>query len=832
MFDWMCLPVPFSPLGLLGEESMSRRLAVIGGLSAVGFAAPILDIYGKNPEVFVANRTSRVEIFLFGVIMALFIPLFSWAVLELAKAIGGGAPAIAYRSIVAVLAAGSGLVISRQTLPDDTLPAILLALATAAFIYWLVKNLDVLFVIAALAVPVTLVMFLATSATARLVWEEPETAQSGAEVGAPSHVVMLQLDEMPIASILDADGTINDRLFPNFARLAEEGTWYRNALSDSIATTQSVPAIMTGVRGEQGSSPSHVDHPNNLFTLLGDSYEMHVIEWIADLCPEGTCPDYARRAPARFTSLLADVGVVYGHLTLPGETRESLPSIDNAWKGFLGQSDTSSGLDLEIEGLPVPDESERQDWIDWVQRLINGIDAGMMTPTLSYAHLRAPHVPWEINPSGTHYEGPEAYTEVDGVGGDGRWVSDPAPALIGFQRHMYQVGFLDRMLGRMLDHLDKTETWDDTMVIVVADHGASFVPGEHRRWPYSDNRDDLYRVPLFIKYPDQTSGEIVDLPVFGIDILPTIVDALEIDTDWGFDGVSLLELDRERPHEPIHWCCDGEGVSTDVDVLFSQVERNHGWIPDQGSWLGVASAGANGELVGTPTTDIRISSAADFRWALDLGAGLSEIDRSTGKVQTLLTGRVEAEPLPDSDELLVVINDVVAGVAHLTRDGATTGAVTGLVAEDLVENGDNDVDLLMRDDGGGWVAGSNEDITLELVDEEGRVIDIAAEGSRRVQVDSVERTEDGWKVAGWAADVNEKETPDMVYIFAGDHLLVSGQPNVENGNVVRWFDSENLLLSGFEFEVEDSEVPEEVDRFLVVAEFGDVAVADPASLIR
>ena len=831
MSDWTCLPVPFSILGRLGKDSMSRRLAVIGGLSAVAFAGPILDIYGKNPEVFVANRTSRAEILLFAVIVALFIPVVSWAVLAAARAIGSRAPVFAYRSIVVLLAVGSGLVISRQTFPDDTFAAILLALVAAAFAYWLVRNVDVLFVIAALAVPVTLVMFLATSATARLIWEEPEIPRNAAEIGSPAHVVMLQLDEMPLSSIVDAGGTINEDLFPNFARLADGGTWYRNALSDSIATTQSVPAILTGVRGKEGSSPSHVDHPNNLFTLLGDSYEMHVIEWIADLCPGDTCPDYAGRTPARFTSLLADVGVVYGHLTLPGETRESLPSIDNAWKGFLGQSDASRGLDVEIDGLPVPDGSARQDWIDWVQRLINGIDGGT-GPTLSYAHLRSPHVPWEINPSGTHYERPEEYTEVDGVGGDGRWVSDPAPALIGFQRHLYQVGFLDRMLGRLLDHLDETGTWDDTMVIVVADHGASFVPGEHRRWPYSDNRDDLYRVPLFIKYPGQSSGETVDLPAFGIDILPTIVDALEIATEWEFDGVSLLELDRERTHEPIHWCCNGQGVSTDLDVLLAQAERNHRWIPDQGSWLGVASVRANGEMVGRPTTDMRISSDEDFRWALDLGAGLSRIDRSTGKVQTLITGRIEADSLPESDELLVVVNDVVAGVAHLTRDGATTGAVTGLIAEGLVEDGDNDVDLLLPDDNGAWVAGSNEDITLELVDDDGRVIDIGVEGSRRVQVDSVEKTEDGWKVIGWAADVDEKVTPETVYVFAGDRLLVSGPPNLDNDNVVRWFDSEGLLRSGFEFEVGDSEVPEEVDRFLVVAEFSDGAVADPASLTR
>lgn len=810
---------------------MLRRLAVIGGLSAIAFAAPVLDIYGRNPEVFVANRTSSAEILIFGIGVALVIPLLSWGLLAIANSVGGRAPALTFQVMIVVLAIAAGFVVSRQVLPDTTFGAIVLALGTAAFLFWLVRRFDLLLVLASLAIPVVVVMFLTTSASARLVWEEPEVSEGTIEVGAPANVVMIQLDEMPVASIMETDGTVNERLFPNFARLADEGTWYRNALSDSIATTQSVPAILTGVRGDEDQSPSHVDHPDNLFTLLGDSYEMHVIEWVADLCPEDTCPDYAGRGPARFTSLLADVGVVYGHLTLPGVTRHSLPSIDNAWKGFLGQADSPSGVNVEVDGVPVPEGAERQDWINWVQRLINGIDSGT-PPTLSYGHLRAPHVPWATNPSGTHYERPEEYTEVTGVEGDGRWSTDPEPALLGFQRHLYQVGFLDRMLGRMFDRLEETGTWDETMVIVVADHGASFVPGEHRRWPYSDNRDDLYRVPLFIRYPGQTTGSVVDLPAFGIDILPTIVDVLEVDTDWDFDGVSLLDLDTRRPHKPIHWCCNGEGASTDMSTLFAQVERNHEWIPDQSSWLGVASVGEHGSLVGRPTTDMTISSDESFRWSLDLGSELDEVDRSTGMVQTLVTGRIEAETLPPSDELLVVVNDVVAGIAHLSRDSATSAAVTGLISEDLVEDGANDVDLLIPDENGEWVAGTNDDITLELVADDGHVIDVGVEGSRRVQVDSVELAENVWEVTGWAADVEDKLTPDMVYLFAGNRLLASGPPNVDNQNVVRWFESEDLLRSGFTFEVESSEIPEEVDRLLVVAEFGDEAVADPASLTR
>ena len=337
-------------------------------------------------------------------------------------------------------------------------------------------------------------------------------------------------------------------------------------------------------------------------------------------------------------------------------------------------------------------------------------------------------------------------------------------------------------------------------------------------------------MPLFIKYPGQTTGETVDQPVFGIDIFPTMVDVLGIDTTLDFDGVSLLELDQERPHQPIHWCCNGEGVDTDLAVLFSQVERNHEWVPDQTSWQGVAAVGPNASLIGEPTAGITVETDESLRWSLELGADLDNVNRSSGIVQTLVTGRIEGELSSQSDEVLIVLNDVVAGLAHLTRDTATGGSIIGLVSEDLVPDGDNEVDLLVSDGNEGWVAGTSDEITLELVADDGHVIELGVEGNRRIQVDSVDDTDSGWVVNGWAADVGEKVTPDAIYVFAGDQLLAASPPNVDNGNVVRWFESDALLRSGFSLELGKDTVPSGVDSLLVVAEFGDHAVADPVSL--
>lgn len=813
------------------RSNLWRHLLVICGLSAAAFAAPVLDIYGRNPEVFVANRTSPGEIVLFAVLVVLAIPAVAFLVLWIADRVGGRAPDIAYGVIVGILGLATGLVISRQLFPESIIAAVLLSIGSGVVILALHRRLEGVLVWFSLALPLVLVVFLTTSASSRLIWSEPEVAASSVPIENPAPIVMIQLDEMPLASIMDMNGDVNAALFPNFARLATEGTWYRNALSSSIATTQSVPAILTGRLGEKGMSPSSVDHPDNLFTLLGDTYEMHVIEWVADLCPDDVCPDYAGRSPARFTALLADVGVVYGHLTLPGTIREQLPSIDNAWKGFLGQSDKPGGTEVHIDDLPVPSDGTRASWVDWVQRIINGIDDSGK-PVLSYAHLQAPHVPWQTNPSGTHYERPEEYTEVEGVEGNGRWGSDASVVLMGFQRHLYQVGFLDTMLGQLFKQLDQTGTWDETMVVVVADHGASFVIGEHRRWPYEDNRDDLYRVPMFVKYPGQAAGETRDEPAYGIDLLPSMVDALGVGTDWVFDGVSLLEIDGlDRPHEPVWWCCNGDGASTDLAVLMDQVESNHIRVPDQGSWLGVAGVGPYAGLVGQPAATLDIANSGELKWSLESGASLGEVDLDTGKVQTLLTGRIELPNGSDSDDLLVVLNGTVAGVGYVARDSAHGGSIRGLVTEDLVVDGHNEIDILVPD-GDSWVSGSADVLRLEFFAEDGHELVLRKEGSRRIQIDKVTPTDTGWTVVGWAADVTRKQTPDMIYVFAGDQLLVSGPPNEDNKNVVRWFSSEDLLRSGFSIDVDGSQIAEGADQLTVVAEFGDYAIGDPARLTR
>jgi hypothetical protein len=286
-----------------------------------------------------------------------------------------------------------------------------------------------------------------------------------------------------------------------------------------------------------------------------------------------------------------------------------------------------------------------------------------------------------------------------------------------------------------------------------------------------------------------------------------------------------------RPHEVSFWCCNRNGVSTDLQILFDQVERNYSWIPDQSSWLGIAAVGRSGELVGRSVDELTVDPNADLRWTLDLGASLGDVDRSSGFVQTLLTGRVEVPAGVTSDDVLLVLNGRVAGVGYLVRDSAYGGVLRGLVAEDLVFDGPNDIDVLVaKPDGSGFYSGTVADLTLEFVADDGHPLELRREGGKRIEVNEVVREGSTWTVEGWAADVVAKTTPERIYVFAGETLVASGPPNLDNANVVRWFGSADLLRSGFAFSIDASQLPPDLGQLTVVAEFGSVAVGDSVRL--
>ena len=105
-----------------------------------------------------------------------------------------------------------------------------------------------------------------------------------------------------------------------------------------------------------------------------------------------------------------------------------------------------------------------------------------------------------------------------------------------YQRHLLQVGYVDQLLGDLLERLRDTGMYDRSLVVVTADHGMSFREGESGRIASQANLEDVAFVPLFVKQPGQERGEVVDHHVETIDVLPTIAEVLGFRIPWRVDG--------------------------------------------------------------------------------------------------------------------------------------------------------------------------------------------------------------------------------------------------------------------------------------------------------
>src|SRR5918992_620276 len=113
------------------------------------------------------------------------------------------------------------------------------------------------------------------------------------------HVVLLVMDELPSDSLLDRRGRIDPVRYPNFAALAADSTWFRNAHSIYDSTTKAVPLILDGMWPRPGPSPDRRGHPRSVFDMFARrGYRMVASEEASALCPPSMCSGGRTRKPA------------------------------------------------------------------------------------------------------------------------------------------------------------------------------------------------------------------------------------------------------------------------------------------------------------------------------------------------------------------------------------------------------------------------------------------------------------------------------------------------------------------------------------------------------
>jgi arylsulfatase A-like enzyme len=110
-----------------------------------------------------------------------------------------------------------------------------------------------------------------------------------------------------------------------------------------------------------------------------------------------------------------------------------------------------------------------------------------------------------------------------------------------------EIRFVDDEIARLLAAVDTRSPLADSLVVVVSDHGEEL--GDHgslegHGWTLYE---EILHVPMIWNFPDSAyQGTVVREPVGLIDVAPTILDFLDIESPDQFQGRSLLPLLKPR----------------------------------------------------------------------------------------------------------------------------------------------------------------------------------------------------------------------------------------------------------------------------------------------
>ncbi len=634
---------PPSEYGLRQEALLALELI---GLTAFAFSRPVLDSFGQSPETFVARGASGRDVVTFALLVAfgpVVVPIaIGWA----SRMLGG---AWRWRVHLGLVAAIGGIAVWRlgqdvTGWPGDATKPILAGAAGVVgmgLIRWRVAASSSFLRFAGAASVLFLVQFLVFSPASDLAFGKQPTVDAAvaadveAQLGtSASNVVFLLFDALPLESLLDGTGRVDGESFPNFARLATMSSWYRNDTTVSAFTDEAVPAILTGKYPEPRATKGPAKpNPENLFTLLGGSYEIRSHEQITALCPDKLCPERERHG----------VGRLVGDAV-------------SLWSS--GQREGGKGN--AADELPGALDDERY---QKTERWIGEQDWGRGSrPRLFFYHVVIPHGPWQFTASGDLYEPASSLPTGFYVAGFPRITG----VAVARQRHLMQVQAADRLLGQVLDELDAAGTLDDSLIVVTADHGEAFTPGFPSRSLAAGNEAEIMWTPLFIKEPGQVHPRVDDTNVESIDVLPTVAGYLGIDMPWNVDGVPAAEAGREhgdvklfddRKDNPLRAAPGEARVKVDAQAEFARVlaaDGVEGTGPDA-----VWKRTAHGDLFGRRVDDLAVETATAQSITVDSLRSLGEIDVD--------------EPLPLE---VVGRTDIAEGAIVAYALNGTIGAVT------------------------------------------------------------------------------------------------------------------------------------------------------------
>ncbi len=272
---------------------------------------------------------------------------------------------------------------------------------------------------------------------------------------------------------------------PTLDALASEGVLFERARSSVPITLPSHTTILTG-----RYPPMHGVRDNGLFVVPAEA---------TTLAETLAAAGYRTAAAVGAYPLLAKFGLAQGFELYDDR-------LDRAYEDFRGQRVRGKVSNVFFDERPA--ERVNEAVYPWLEEHHD-------EPFFLWVHYFDPHQP---------FVAPRPYSEL---------YTDDAYA--------GELAYADESLGTLLATLRRLGAYDRTIVVFTADHGEGL--GEHGEITHSTLLyDTTLHVPLIVRAPGVAGGRRIATPVSHVDVLPTLLDLLELPPPSGLDGHSLAAV--------------------------------------------------------------------------------------------------------------------------------------------------------------------------------------------------------------------------------------------------------------------------------------------------
>jgi Sulfatase len=681
-----------------GAKSAAWAYLNLAVLWTFAVAQPLFDLLKDNPEFFAARGSSGFDIISFSVLLVVLPPAILLGIELLLGLIRPEVRQVAHvvflGALVALIAAQA---LKKSIDASDTVLIVLsLVIGAGVAVLWArAEPVRSFLNILSPAPLVFLLLFLFSGQISELAFPSEAKALSVGGVSRAPIVVVL-LDELPSNTLVDQTDRLDAKRYPGFAELAKNATWFRNAYTVYDSTERAQPAIMDGNLPARDKQPISSDHPNSIFTIFAKSHRLNVDEEATAVCPRDLCKNSLGEEayPKRISSMAEDLGLVWLHVVSPPNIENDLTSVSENWGNFGGGDQTEVQAPSSSTGVNTRANLNRgraARFQAWMERIVPG-----HRPALNFKHTLMPHVPWQYLPSGRQYR---------------RQPNDAVPALsnqaykdtgqldVLLQRHFLQTGFADFELQELWKRLKSEGLWDKSLIVVAADHGVAFPHARERRRLNRTTAREIAPIPLFIKAPQQKQGKVDNSWVETIDILPTILDILNVDPKVHMDGKSAYSS-TVKNRKTLRFEIRNTFQTLKIPAAAFQRERaqiiarNHRLFGSGADGpQRIYEIGPHPELIGQP------ASAAGPPLSVDLtdSGDYANVDPATGFVPTHIVATVNG-PDRHPRDIAVAVNGTIQAVGNTftLAVGDAGELVSVMVPESAFHKGKNTVQVLLQ----------------------------------------------------------------------------------------------------------------------------------------